>query len=65
MELYRDPTMEAAQRLEIREKGCAVCARRLALSDEALRCSTGKTFPSCRGVTKGFVLDVEIRAEAA
>ena len=56
--LYRDPTFEAAARLEISEKGCRVCVRRVELSGDRIRCGVGREFPRCRGLKHGFVLDM-------
>lgn len=57
-QMHRDPTFEAACRLEIDEKGCEVCARRMALTTGELRCGVNKVFPFCKGAKKGFVLDM-------
>jgi len=56
--VYADPTLERAQALEISDKGCRVCVRRVTLSGGAVRCRLGKTFPRCRGARNGFQLDV-------
>lgn len=56
--LHKDPTLEAAQRLEIAQKRCGACQRRVMLSSGDLRCGVGKTFPACRGQRGGFALDV-------
>lgn len=61
---YKDPTFDAVLRLEIGERQCAVCLRRVELSTGALRCGKGKRFPSCRGERGGFVLDVRGAAGA-
>lgn len=54
--LYKDPTLEGAQQLEIEDKRCAACARHYTLSDGVVRCGVGKVFPDCRGKKGGFVL---------
>jgi len=54
--LHHDPTYEAACRMEVDEKGCAVCVRRLELSAGGIHCSTGKRFPFCKGNKNGFLL---------
>ena len=59
MEAHRDPTFERVLRLEIRERGCRCCLRRVELSTGELRCGRGKRFPACRGERGGFVLDEE------
>lgn len=55
--LYRDPTLERAVAMEIREKGCAACTRRREVFDGAYECTVNKTFPKCRGKKNGFQLD--------
>lgn len=57
VELYRDPTFEAVAAIEIREKGCKVCVRRIEYFKGVFRCAVGKKFPVCRGKRNGFVLD--------
>jgi len=55
--LYNDPTLEAAQRLEIQEKRCDVCERAIWLSTGGSVCSQGKKFPFCKSDRKhGFRL---------
>ena len=54
---HRDPTFEAACRLEINEKGCAVCMRRRVVFNDEYACDTGLVFPFCRVNKKGFILD--------
>lgn len=57
-DLYRNPTLEGAQRLETLDKKCGVCVRRMEVFDGEFGCSGGKRWPVCRGQKGGFVLDV-------
>lgn len=56
--VHKDPTFEAVANMEISEKGCHVCTRRVELSCGELRCGVNKKFPFCRGARPGFVLDL-------
>jgi len=55
---HRDPTLEAAQRSEIKAKGCAVCRRRKKSFWGYFTCTIGRRFPKCRSEGK-FKLIVE------
>lgn len=56
--LYRDPTLEAAQAMEVREKRCGACARRARFiaALEVWTCGVGLAWPR-RGRCNGFRLD--------
>ena len=56
---YRDPVFDQVLRMEIRERGCRCCRRRVELSSGEVRCGSGRRFPSCRGERGGFALDEE------
>jgi len=54
---HNDPTLEGAQRMEINEKGCAICDRAQWLSTGKSVCTKGKKFPFCKSDRKnGFRL---------
>jgi len=52
-----DPTFDAACRMEINEKGCSICQRRIFI-DNNLHCSMSKKFPFCKKDSNGFMLDL-------
>jgi len=54
---FRDPVFEQVLRMQIRERGCRCCARRVELASGDVRCGNGRRFPSCRGQRGGFVLE--------
>lgn len=55
--LHRDPTLEAAQVLEIHARRCETCTGSRLLSDARSVCTRGKTFPLCRNDKRsGFEL---------
>lgn len=56
--LHKDPTFERAARLELREKQCRACLRRVVLSCGRVMCSKGKRWPRCMGQKDGFVEDM-------
>jgi len=58
VQVHRDPTFDAACRLEIHEKNCSVCQRRVVLADQSY-CGVDKKFPACKRQRGGFLLIVE------
>lgn len=56
--LHADPTFERVLRLEISERQCHVCVRRLEVLEGRVVCSVGKKYPSCQYSRGGFDLDV-------
>jgi len=38
---HKDPVFEEVHRLQIRERGCKVCTRRVEFSDTKVACSEG------------------------
>lgn len=55
--IYKDPTFDRVLRLEIRERQCHVCTRRVSVLEGRVVCSVGKKYPSCQYERRGFELD--------
>lgn len=51
------PVERQAQAMEIKEKGCRVCQKRIEINGD-VRCRVGKRFPKCRNQKNGFRLEV-------
>lgn len=49
MQLHKDPTFEAAQRMEIEQKKCSICMQSIALIHTKKNiCASGKQWPFCK-----------------
>ncbi len=55
--MHRDPTFDAACRMEVNEKSCAVCQLRVLIADR-IHCGINKKFPFCKKDGSGFLLDM-------
>ncbi|PCI14278.1 MAG: hypothetical protein COB71_02820 [Thiotrichales bacterium] len=52
---HKDPVFEEVHRLQIRERGCKVCTRRVEFSDTKVACSEGgRNFRFVGGIGRGF-----------
>ena len=64
-EILRDPTLERAQRREIRDRKCASCKHGVGkrmFGRVMYWCGIGTSFPKCmqhEGTARGFILDDE------
>lgn len=56
-EPYANPTLNAAIRMEMREKKCGCCTRSVEVIRGAFICKVNKQFPRCKGEVKGFDYD--------